>query len=200
MFIVDDDRIQLEILTALLESAHYAVQTFINPDEFLLAYQTDKPGCVISDILMPGMSGLEMQDVFHEKNIILPIIFMSAHGDIATVKIALKKGGVDFLEKPVNTVEILDAVEKALKRDKDIRNRRLQIDSLHARLDQLTRREREVLDSLIAGQTNRGLAEKLNLSLRTIETHRSNMLKKMGVHSFSHLLRLLLSSFEDISR
>lgn len=138
-----------------------------------------------------------MLDVFHEKNINLPVIFMSAHGDIATVKSALKKGGVDFLEKPVSTVEILDAVDDALKQDEELRTKQAQIDLIHARLDHLTSREREVLDSLVAGQTNKELAKKLNLSLRTIETHRSNMLKKMGVHSFSHLLRLLLSSPRD---
>lgn len=146
---------------------------------------------------MPGMNGLELLDVFHERSIILPVIFMSAHGDIATVKSALKKGGVDFLEKPISTVELLESIDDALSRDDEIRKRQHQIDQVHARLANLTNREREILNSLVAGESNRELASKLNISLRTIETHRNNMLKKMGVHSFTHLLRLLLSAPKD---
>lgn len=197
MFIVDDDPIQLEILASLLESAHYEVQTFSSPAEFLHNYQPNVSGCVISDILMPGMNGLEMLDVFHEQNILLPIIFMSAHGDIATVKSALKKGGVDFLEKPVSTVEILDAIENALKKDQEIRTKQEQIDLVHSRLASLTSRERQILDLLIAGNSNKEIADNLHLSLRTIETHRGNLLKKMEVHSFHSLLRLLPSNPDD---
>lgn len=134
-----------------------------------------------------------MIDVFNEQNILLPVIFMSAHGDIAMVKSALKKGGVDFLEKPVSTVELLEAIDNALTQDAEIRSRQHQIDLVHARLENLTGREREILNFLIAGESNKELANKLNLSLRTVETHRNNVLKKMGVHSFPHLLRLLLS-------
>jgi len=199
IFIVEDDPHQSDYLTVLLESAHYNVKTYTEPDAFLNNCQPDQRGCVISDMLMPGMTGLEMLNSFSKYNITLPVIFITSHADIAMVKTALKQGAVDFLEKPVNTVELLTAVQDALNQDAQIHARIQQIEATQSRLKELTAREREILDLLVAGHSNKQLARQLDLSLRTVETHRNNILKKMSVGSFSELLRMLLASPEPHS-
>jgi len=194
IFIVEDDKLLAEYLVVLLESAHFNVKTYTSPQEFFDGYQPAQHGCVISDMLMPGMTGLEMLQNFSNHNISLPVIFMTAHADVSMVKTALKLGAVDFLEKPLNTIELLIAIQDALSQNVQIRSRQQKVENTHSRLSELTGREREILDLLVAGQSNKQLAKQLNLSLRTIETHRNNILKKMGVSSFTELLRVLLSS------
>lgn len=188
---------QCELLTLLLESAHFKVKPYTKPEDFLNDYQAEQRGCVISDMLMPGMTGLEMLKAFSKHKISLPIIFITSYADVDMVKTALKKGAVDFLEKPVNTVELLTAIQDALSRDSQMYAKQQQVASINSQLKGLSTREKEILDLLVAGETNKQLAKQLDLSLRTVETHRNNILKKMGVGSFSELLRILLS-FPDI--
>lgn len=194
VYVVEDDELQREFITHLLESVHYTVRAYVSGLAFLAGYEPAKPGCLISDVLMPDVTGLELQEVLLERRIQIPIIFVTAHADVAMTKTALKKGALDVLEKPISTVELVEAVQQGIARDLRFRQHQLRAETTQARLACLTSRERQVLDLLVAGNTNKEVAEKLSLSLRTVETHRNNTFKKLHVNSFSELLRTLLSA------
>lgn len=194
IFIVDDDPIQQLLLTSLLESMHYAVKAYTSPEDFLNNCPLGQRGCVISDILMPGLTGFELLAAFPKYGITMPIIFISGHADVDMAKIALKRGAIDFLEKPVKKLELLSAVQEALDRDIENQSTKTQVDLVFSRLKSLTTLEREILGLFVAGESDKELATRLNLSLFDIEASRDSILKKMGVDTFADLLRLILSS------
>ncbi|UAA39008.1 response regulator transcription factor [Paraneptunicella aestuarii] len=193
VYIVDDDEGQRELLGSILRSSSFRVQEFSSGEQMLSHCDRNTQGCVVSDMLMPGMTGLDMQQKMRDKDVNLPVIFVSAYADVATVKLAMKLGAVDFFEKPVMTVELISAVKEALTIDSELRARQTRINHVHEKLNLLSKRERGVLDLLVSGLSNKQIATELNLSLRTVETHRNNILNKMEVGSFNELLRLLLS-------
>lgn len=199
VYVVDDDVTQRQILANMLLSTSYSVQSFSSPASFLEQCNKDWRGCIVSDILMPITNGLEMIKKIREKNISLPVIFVTGFADTKTVKTALKMGAVDFFEKPVTTVELITAINDAFEIDLALQAQQNKVNTVHQRLSLLSKREREVLDLLVSGLTNKQIANELHLSLRTVEAHRNHILKKMEANSFCGLLRLLFSVPESDS-
>lgn len=194
VFLVDDDEHLREYLKNLLESAGLDVRVYGSAQKFLDLYDINQAGCLVSDIMMPDINGLDFQAMLKDRGIFIPVILISAHGDVSMTKTALKKGALDFIEKPINPIEFLDSVKYALTVDDKQRKKRKDTQAISARLSCLTGRERQILNLLMEGQTNKELASKLCISLRTVETHRNNILKKMHTGSFPELIRTLLSS------
>jgi len=183
LYIIDDDADIRKYIGTITDSLHIMNQSYKSPTEFLSSYQSDFQGCILSDVLMPDMTGLEFQEQLIQKNIKLPLILMSSFGNIAMVKTALKRGAVDFLEKPLNIQELTQSILSGLKISDEQRKRIHQVGDVDRKLDSLTKREHEIFILLIKGVDNRQIAESLNLSIRTIETHRYKIMKKMGVNS-----------------
>lgn len=194
VFLVDDDNELREYIETLLCSQGFSVKSFVSASTFLEFYQPHFPGVLVSDILMPEMDGLSLQEKLIDTGIKLPIIFLTAHADVSMVKQAMKRGAVDFIEKPINVVELTSAVRDALKLDEEQRKEFQDDETMRARLALLTGREREVLNLVMEGGQNREISEKLHISMRTVETHRANILKKMRFQSFQDLVRTLLLS------
>lgn len=195
VFIVDDDKAVCDGLALLLASVELSVEVFASASEFLDAYDPSRSGCLILDMRMPGMSGPELQKRLTERGMEIPIIFLSGHGDVATAVRALKDGAVDFLEKPFQEQALLDLVYQALEQDVDARRDRAAREMARERLGRLTDREREVLDHIVAGQANKVIAAELGLSEKTIEFHRSHLMKKSGAQSVAELVHLVLTAF-----
>ena len=195
VFIVDDDKAVCDGLALLLASVELSVEVFASASEFLDAYDPSRSGCLILDMRMPGMSGPELQKRLTERGMEIPIIFLSGHGDVATAVRALKDGAVDFLEKPFQEQALLDLVYQALEQDVDARRDRAAREMARERLGRLTDREREVLDHIVAGQANKVIAAELGLSEKTIEFHRSHLMKKSGAQSVAELVHRVLTAF-----
>lgn len=192
IFIVDDDAAVRDALKLLLRSVGQAVETFASAQEFLEAYSEDRPGCLVLDIRMPGMSGLELQQKLNEKHSILPIIFITGHGDVPMAVEAMQAGAVDFIQKPFRDQDLIDRINQAL--DKDSMNRAAlgERNDIRRRLETLTPREREVLDLVVHGKANKVIAGDLKLSQRTVEIHRARVMEKMQASSLAHLVRMVL--------
>jgi len=190
VFIVDDDAAVLKGLTRLLRSARFNVQAFGSPQEFLAQCDPRAPGCLVLDLAMPGLNGLELQAALTVKGSAIPIIFLTGHGDIPTSVQAMKRGALDFLTKPVNDGDLLKAVQVALEKDHSARQTRAELDDIHARLDSLTPREREVLTHVVSGQLNKETAADLGTAEKTIKLHRARVMDKMKVDSLAELVRL----------
>jgi FixJ family two-component response regulator len=191
VFVVDDDPSIRESLNLLLNSAGYGVKTFASAKEFLeLEPGPPGPACLILDVKMPGLSGLDLQKELKSTNITIPIIFITGHGDIPMSVQAMKKGAVDFLPKPFDDSDLLNAVKEALLRDSQIHADLDQQKHILQRLDALTTREHEVLTYLITGMLNKQVAYELNISERTVKAHRKQVLVKMGVDSIAELVRM----------
>ena len=191
VYVVDDDEMFRKSLHWLLESVGLPVATFATAAEFLDAYRPGDPGCLVLDIRMPGMSGLQLQDELAARAIRLPIVFLTAHGDVPMAVAAVKKGAVDFVQKPYNDQRLLDVVQDALQRDADTRaadERRRRTAGLIAAM---TPREREVMNAVVAGKTNKVIADELGVAVKTIEAHRARMMDKMGASSVAELVRLV---------
>jgi two-component system, LuxR family, response regulator FixJ len=189
VFVVDDDRAMRQSLQWLIESVGLAVETFSSARAFLESYDPRRPGCLVLDIRMPEMSGLELQDKLGAGGETLPIIIITGHGDVSTAVRALKAGAVDFVEKPFNGQALLDRINRALDLDRErYRTRTERIDT-ETRLSLLTPREREVLDLVVAGQANKAIARQLQISMKTVETHRAKVMEKMGADSLPSLVR-----------
>ncbi|MDH5324934.1 MAG: response regulator [Gammaproteobacteria bacterium] len=189
VFVIEDDRLQAEYVTAILKSADFDVVCFKSATDFLNNHDHIRPACVLSDVVLPDKSGLELQEIMQDRNIHMPLVFMTAHADVSMAKTALKKGALDLLEKPVATLELISIVRKALALASEQQLREQEKESFNTRLECLTKREKQILESLIGGQSNKDLAKNMSLSVRTVETHRANILKKMEVSSFSQILR-----------
>jgi FixJ family two-component response regulator len=191
VFVVDDDPSIRESLSLLLSSTGYGVKTFSSAKEFLESEpDTSGPACLVLDVKMPGLSGLDLQKELKSRNYAIPIIFITGHGDIPMSVQAMKKGAVDFLSKPFDDGDLLDAVKEALLKDSQARADLVEQKQIMQRLDTLTTREHEILTYLITGMLNKQIAYELDISERTVKAHRKQVLGKMGVDSIAELVRL----------
>jgi len=193
VFVVDDDAAVRDSLRMLLKSVGLPVEVFESGQEFLDADRDDRPGCLVLDIRMPGMSGLELQVKLNERHSILPIIFITGHGDVPMAVEAMQAGAVDFIQKPFRDQDLLDRINQALDKDAGSRRMLAERNMIRKRLESLTPREREVLDLVVAGKANKVIAGDLNLSQRTVEIHRARVMEKMEAHSLAHLVRMVLA-------
>ena len=194
VFIVEDDAAVRDSLALLLGLEGHRVQSFSCAEDFLRVYQPSWTGCLLLDVRMPGMSGLELQAELQERQIMLPIIMITAHGDVPTVRNALKSGAVDFLEKPVDPEVLVSTVRSALDADAARRSASQAHESAEQRLRMLTARERQVLDLVGAGSPNREVAEAPGISPRTVEVHKARVMEKLQVRNVSELVRIVLGS------
>ena len=191
VFVVDDDPSIRESLGLLLSSAGYDVKHFASAKEFLeFERGTQGPACLVLDVKMPGLSGLDLQKELKSRNIIIPIIFITGHGDIPMSVQAMKKGAVDFLPKPFDDGDLLDAVKEALLKNSQTLADLDEQKHILQRMDSLTMREHEVLTHLITGMLNKQIAYELKISERTVKAHRKQVLNKMGVDSIAELVRM----------
>ena len=193
VFLVDDDPQIRQSLTWSIEAAGYSVQSFDSAEKFLSSSNLDQPSCLILDVRMHGMSGLELQDALASREIPLPIIFITGHGDISMSVRAIKNGAVDFLEKPFSRQVLLQRIEEALTLDRELRERDQTLTTLQNRLERLTPREREVMLLLISDsgeRSNKDIATELNISHRTVEHHRTRVMEKMQAKSLPDLIRI----------
>ena len=192
VFIVDDDEAMRDSLAWLLESNGLRVRSFESGEAFLDAWRADMAGCLVLDVRMPGISGLELHEKLQALNSPLPIIFVTGHGDVPMAVSALKKGAADFIEKPFNDKEILRLIEQCLATDREQQSRRRRYAEISGRLAALTPREREVMDLMAAGRLNKQIADDLGISIKTVEVHRSRVMDKMEVRSVAELVQLVM--------
>ena len=192
VFIVDDDPAVRDALCTLIDSVGIRTRCYADADSFLHEY-ADQPGCLISDICLPGTDGVQLLDILRKRAFELPLIAISAHGDIPLAVGMLRRGAVDFIEKPFRNHLVLQRVQEALHLDAAQRRQAMQQETLRRRMDNLTPRETEVLALLIEGLSNKLIARQLALSPRTVETHRANILRKMEVESVTALARGMAS-------
>jgi two-component system, LuxR family, response regulator FixJ len=190
--VIDDDDAIRESLTFLLESAGPEVRTYDSADAFLKALPHDAHGCVVTDIRMPGVNGIELLRHLRIMEVVLPVIVITGHADVPMAVEAMKSGAVDFIEKPFDDGELLSAIRSALRRDKKDFRREAERSEIDLRLAALSGRERQVLEGLIAGHQNETIAFNLAMSVRTVEIYRANVMTKMQVQSLSSLVRAAL--------
>ena len=192
VFVVDDDAAVRDSLKMLLKSVGQLVETFGSAQEFLDAYKDDRPGCLVLDIRMPGMSGLELQEKLNERHAIIPVIFITGHGDVPMAVEAMQAGAVDFIQKPFRDQDLLDRINQALEKDAANRAALAERSAIAKRLATLTPREHEVMELVVRGKANKVIAGDLNLSQRTVEIHRARVMEKMQASSLAHLVRMVL--------
>jgi FixJ family two-component response regulator len=188
--VVDDDESLRSSLLDLLEAAGFEARGYASTGEFLLHPVPDAPGCVLLDVRMPGPSGLELQAALQRQGIMVPVIFLTGHADVATSVSAMKAGAMDFLEKPVERDTLFDALQRALARDSAQRAARAKAHRLSARLAVLTPREREIFDRVVAGKLNKQIAAELGVAERTVKAERAQVMVKLGAGSAAELGRL----------
>jgi FixJ family two-component response regulator len=188
IFVVDDDEEVRKALRRLLHSAGHDVLTFGSSDEFLAQVPEDVPGCVVSDLRLPGLDGLDLLELMNAAGRRIPALFITGHGDVPTSVRAMKAGAVDFLCKPIDDHDLLDAVERAIATDQDRRQRHDHVAELTARLARLTAREREVYGLVVAGLLNKQIAGRLGTSEQTVKVHRGRVMRKMGAASLAQLV------------
>jgi len=191
VFVVDDYAPGRKSITRLLHAAGFPVATFASACEFLVQYDPAACGCLVLDLAMPAVSGLELQSILAEKGSLLPIIFLTAHGDIPKSVQAMKRGASDFLTKPVHDEELLAAVRVAIEKDRALRREQAELTEVRARLAMLTPREREVLEYVLAGKLNKEIAGDLGTVEQTVKVHRARVMQKMRVRSVAELVRLM---------
>ncbi len=194
VYVVDDDSAIRGSLKLLLKSVGLGVQTFECGQEFLDEYSDEMAGCLLLDVRMPGLSGSALQQELNLRGCVLPVIFVTGHGDVSMAVEAMQHGAFDFVQKPFHDQDLLDRVQRALERNERTRAALSEKQTLRDRFDSLTPREREVLDQLIRGSSNKVMAYELNISQRTIEIHRARIMEKMQAESLAHLVRMTLSS------
>jgi FixJ family two-component response regulator len=193
VFVVDDDDGMRRALSLLLNTVGYKTSAFANPKEFLAQLKPETSGCLVLDIRMPGMSGLELQQQLNRAGCMLPVIFITGHGDVPMAVQAMKEGAFEFIQKPFRDQDLLDCVNHALQQDKESRATLSRRADVLRRLDSLTPRERQVMDMVVDGAANKVIAIDLTLSERTVEIHRAKVMEKMGARSVAHLVKLQLS-------
>lgn len=192
VFIIDDDREVRDALELLMESVGLVVSTYDSAQAFLDVFDPDLPGCIVLDVRMPGMSGLDLQASLSARKLYPPVIIITGHGDVPMAVRAVQSGAVDFLEKPFNDQALLDSVHKAIEQDARQRGDASRLSDLVQRYESLTPREREVLKLVASGQRNKVVAAELNVTQSTVEAHRAKVMEKMGARSLSDLMRMVL--------
>lgn len=192
VFVVDDDPAVLDSLSLLVRSVGLQVETFVSARDFLDAYDPGRPGCLVLDVRMPGMSGLELQERLEELGSTLPIVFVTAYGDVPMAVRAVKAGAVDFIQKPFRDQDLLEKIGRAIDENARLREETTTIEAIAARMDSLTPREREVMEHVVAGRSNKAVARELGLSQRTVEVHRARVMEKMQADSLADLVRMVL--------
>ncbi len=194
VFLIDDDAGVRDSLTLLLSLKGVRTQPFANAESFIETYRPDWPGCVLTDLRMPGMTGLELQAVLRERQVDVPVVVLTAHGDVATARAALKNGAFDFLEKPIDDAMLVDVLHNALRADRERRAAASSRTSADARIERLTGREREILALIAAGHQNREIATQLGISPRTVEVHKARIMEKLECDSLAELIRMNLAA------
>ena len=194
VLIVDDDAAVRDSLRALLESSSFSVREFDSAKALLQTPELSRSACVIADIRMPDMDGLALQEELIRRQVGIPVIIVTGHGDVPLAVRAMKAGAVDFIEKPFDEQLILDSVSRAIALSKETRTQASLSQAAESRIAMLTARERQVLEHLVAGRANKVIAHELNISPRTVEIHRAHLMEKMQARSLSDLIRLALAA------
>ncbi len=193
VYIVDDDPDVREATSFLVTTADYAAESFETPEELLDRVNRDSAGCLILDVRLPGMNGLELQRELVERGVRMPIIFITGHGDIPMAVEAVNAGALDFLEKPFDNEALLARVEEAIQADRERRTREAAAGDIDQRLEQLTPRERQVMEGILTGKLNKVIGYELDMSTRTVEVHRGRILDKLGARNAPEMVRLVLA-------
>ncbi len=194
VYVIDDDESIRELLTWLMKRNAIRVEAFPNARSFLKTYRPGAPGCLVLDLYMPGMSGLDLQQYLKETGIEMPVIFLSGRADVPKAVAAVKSGAIDFIEKPFDYRQIVELVRECIRRDADSRVGREEARRRAERLATLSQREREVLEHVIAGKVNRLIAEEMAISIKTVEAHRARIMEKLAVNSVAELVQATLGA------
>ena len=197
VFIVDDDDAVRRFLKGLIESIDLKVEAYPSAKDFLDAYVSDRPGCLLLDVRMPGMSGLELQRELKERVIALPVVILTGHGNVPVAVQAMKAGAVDFIEKPFNNELLLDRIQTAVAQSVRSSSEREIQDETSRRLDTLTPRERQIFDLVVEGETNKAIAHRFSISEKTVEIHRANVMRKMRANSLASLVHMAVGLKDD---
>ncbi|HLQ86670.1 MAG TPA: response regulator [Salinisphaeraceae bacterium] len=197
--VIDDDTAHRDSMRVLLCSMGMEVDCYATAQEFLETFSTVRPGCILLDLRMPGMSGLELQRLFREWQKPVPIIFLSGHADVETTVRAMHQGAAEFLTKPVNEEVLLQKIHTAIEQSRQLRQEYNRRSALQARLDLLSPRERQVLDGVYEGLSNKEIARRLCISHKTVELHRSNLMTKMRANSLAQLVRMRMEAGQQES-
>ena len=192
VFVVDDDEAMRRSLKWLIESTGMRVSVFDSADAFLTAYRPEWHGCLLLDVRMPGMSGLELQAYLARAEYRLPVVIITGHGDVAMAVKAMQAGALDFIEKPFHDEDLLNSIRRAMETDSQARAQRSQYAAVLARLEELTPREHEVMDMVAAGKSNKEIATALGVSAKTVEAHRAKVMDKMQATSLADLVRMAM--------
>ena len=192
IFIVDDDEDVRDSLVELFESLGLPAKSYKSGASFLDDYNSEESGCLLTDVRMPGMSGIELQQKLNENSVKIPVVIMTGHGDVQMAVQAMKEGAHDFLQKPFRDQELIDCISKALAQDKSNRVELKKKRVLQDRIDGLTAREHEVIEKVLEGKANKKIARELDISDRTVEIHRSHAMEKLGVKSVAELVKIML--------
>jgi RNA polymerase sigma factor (sigma-70 family) len=195
--VIDDDDAVRSSLKLLLRSVKLPVTVYASAQEFLPKYSVDQPGCLIVDVRMPGMSGLELQQQLNLRGAMIPVIFITGHGDISMAVEAMRHGAFDFLPKPFRDQDLLDRVQRALEKDAANRREIAQTERIRELFETLTPREREVLELVTSGKPNKVMAADLGVSQRTVEIHRARVMEKMHANSLAQLVRMSMDLKES---
>ena len=197
IYVVDDDDGMRRALDTLLSTVGYKTAVFSRPSEFLSQFKPEVHSCLVLDIRMPEMSGLEVQQQLNRRGSMLPVIFITGHGDVPMAVQAMKEGAFEFIQKPFRDQDLLDRINHALKQDADNRTNAARRSEVQHRLESLTPREKQVMDFIVDGSANKVIAIDLGLSERTVEIHRAKVMEKMGARSIAHLVKLHLTAADD---
>lgn len=190
VYVIDDDELVRGSLERLVRSVGLGVQSFASAREFIAAKPAEGPGCLVLDVRLPDLSGLELQQQLRAMQIHTPIVFITAHGDIPMSVRAMKEGALEFLPKPVRAQDLLDAIHRGIARDRELRRERAELEELRARFAGLTPREGQVLELIVAGLLNKQIGERLGMSELTVKTHRAHVMEKTRADSLAQLARM----------